>query len=788
MSTSKQSYPIIHLNDDAVLFPNILNHVTIHRGKSLQALMYYVKEGREQVLFVPQLDHRDPWSLNPIGVIGDVIAMKREEDSASLVVAGRYRVRLTDIFENEANILCAHVRKARENHKLEQDAFILRESIMGILQAFAAEVETDQQERENYLEDFKNIKDLNTLLNLIMFKTKFQQQHKLEFLNENSLQKRLYMLAHFFEYEVLKNDTVRQIRERAQQQMSRNHQEYVLNEQLKAIQKELGEINPEMDEYSAIQERIESSAMPEQARKKAETELKRLKMMPSHSSEASVSRVYLEWLCDYPWQKSTPLKLDLSEAEALLDEDHYGLEEIKNRIMEHLALLQRNPDGKAPILCFVGPPGVGKTSLGQSIARSMGRAFERIALGGLHDEAEIRGHRRTYIGSQPGKIIQRLCKLNCNNPLILLDEIDKIGHDYRGDPADALLEVLDPAQNHRFSDHYLETEVDLSKVMFIATANTMNIPPALRDRMEIIQLPGYTQREKEEIGKRFLLPRQRDNHVLSEQDWQLDEDVLPRVIADYTREAGMRQLERELNKLARKVVRELAQGKKKVRVSAKDLSAYLGVPKYQRYEEDLADKQGVVTGLAWTSVGGELLYIEALQLQGKGKLSYTGQLGSVMQESVQIAYSVVKKYLQNQEHQLDWDSIDLHLHLPEGAVPKDGPSAGIALASVILSALCAYKIRGDVAMTGEISLQGRVLAIGGLKEKLMAAVRGGIRTVLIPRDNEKDLQDVPDEVKNALEIVLVRHVDEVFMRVFRQETPKKARRETASKSSKAKNK
>ena len=527
------------------------------------------------------------------------------------------------------------------------------------------------------------------------------------------------------------------------------------------------------NDVEQLEKSIKDAGMSADAEKKALSELNKLKQMSPMSAEANVIRNYLEWMIDYPWSKRRRSQYDIARAEKILERDHYGLEDVKERILDYLAVQKRNKHGKGPIICLVGPPGVGKTSLGKSIAEATGRDFDRISLGGVHDEAEIRGHRRTYIGSLPGKIVQKLCKLGSNNPLILLDEIDKIGMDHRGDPASALLEVLDPAQNNAFSDHYLETDIDLSGVLFIATANTLNIPAPLLDRMEVIRLPGYTSREKSEIATRYILPRQIREHGLRKDEFALEDGVVTDIIEDYTREAGVRNLEREIGKLARKSVRKLLTSDiKNIAINKSNLEDFLGVPKYRRSEDDLRNKIGCVTGLAWTSVGGETLQIEATIFRGKGKLNLTGQLGDVMKESIQAASSVVRSYLEANLPELRYDEYDIHMHLPEGATPKDGPSAGIGMATALLSAFSKIPVRGDLAMTGEITLHGRVLAIGGLKEKLLAAVRSHIKTVLIPEENRKDLREIPDEVKDALTIIPVSRIEQVFEHAFEpSETP-----------------
>jgi ATP-dependent Lon protease len=549
--------------------------------------------------------------------------------------------------------------------------------------------------------------------------------------------------------------------------MEKTQREYYLNEQMKAIQKELGD-EEGRDELAEIEEKIKRTKLSKEAREKATHELKKLRQMSPMSAEATVVRNYLDWLLSIPWGKKSKIKKDLVHAQEILDNDHYGLEKVKERIVEYLAVQQRTNKLTGPILCLVGPPGVGKTSLGKSIARATGREFVRVSLGGVRDEAEIRGHRRTYIGSMPGKIIQSMRKAKTSNPLFLLDEVDKMGADFRGDPSSALLEVLDPEQNHAFNDHYLEVDYDLSSVMFVTTANTLNIPPPLMDRMEIIRIAGYTEDEKVEIARRHLIPNAIGKHGLTPKEWMIDDDALLTVIRRYTREAGVRNLERELSTLIRKAVKELMISKKKnIRVTTKVIGDYLGVPKYRYGEVEEQDQIGVVTGLAWTDVGGELLTIEGAMMPGRGKMTVTGNLRDVMKESISAAASYVRSRAVafGIEPPL-FDKRDIHVHVPEGATPKDGPSAGVAMVAAIVSVMTGIPVRRDVAMTGEITLRGRVLPIGGLKEKLLAALRGGIKTVLIPEENAKDLVEIPDTVKNSLEILPVSRMDEVLARAL----------------------
>jgi ATP-dependent Lon protease len=568
----------------------------------------------------------------------------------------------------------------------------------------------------------------------------------------------------------------KRIRGRVKAQMEKSQREYYLNEQMKAIQKELGEMEDGVNEIQELEQKIEGAGMPKEAKEKATTELNKLKMMSPMSAEATVVRNYIDWLVKVPWKKRTKVLKDLMRAEEVLDEDHFGLEKVKERILEYLAVQQRVEKIKGPILCLVGPPGVGKTSLGQSIARATNRKFVRMSLGGVRDEAEIRGHRRTYIGSMPGKIVQNLSKTAVTNPLFLLDEIDKMAMDFRGDPSSALLEVLDPEQNTAFNDHYLEVDLDLSGVMFVCTANSLNIPAPLLDRMEVIRLPGYTEDEKMNIAKKYLLPKQMKNNGLKEGELKVGEDVLLDIIRYYTREAGVRNLEREIAKICRKAVRELLTGKgktKAVTVSTKNLDKYLGVQRFRYGKAEEENRIGQVTGLAWTEVGGELLTIEAATVPGKGKLQHTGQLGEVMQESIQAAMTVVRSRAQNLGLESEfYQKLDIHLHVPEGATPKDGPSAGIGMCTALVSALTKIPVKSEVAMTGEITLRGEVLPIGGLKEKLLAAHRGGITTVVIPVDNQKDLAEIPDNIKGNLDIRPVKWIDEVLeIALAEQPTP-----------------
>ena len=587
---------------------------------------------------------------------------------------------------------------------------------------------------------------------------------KQKLLEEKDIQKKLEIILGHLDSEIDVLSVEKRIRGRVKNQMEKTQREYYLNEQLKAIQKELGEIEEGKDETKVLEESIKKAKMSKEAEDKCFAELKKLKMMSPMSAESTVVRNYLEWMISLPWQKESKVSTDITVAQKVLDKDHYGLEKVKDRILEFLAVQSRIKKIKGPILCLVGPPGVGKTSLGKSIAKATGREFVRMSLGGVRDEAEVRGHRRTYIGSLPGKIMQMMKKAGTKNPLILLDEIDKLGSDYRGDPSSALLEALDPEQNNSFNDHYLEVDYDLSNVMFVTTANTLNIPGPLLDRMEVIRISGYTEDEKTEIAKRYLVPKQIKDNGLKDEEWKINDESIRSIIRHYTRESGVRNLERELSKLTRKAVKEIVTNKHaNIEINNSNIDAYLGVKKFKYGEIEENDKVGVVTGLAWTEVGGELLSIETLVMPGKGKLELTGKLGDVMKESMRAAKSFVRsKCLDFGIIPPTFDKKDIHIHVPEGATPKDGPSAGIGMVTSIVSALTGIPIRKDVAMTGEVTLRGRVLPIGGLKEKLLAALRGGIKTAIIPDENEKDLKEIPQNVKDGLKIIPVRNVEEVL--------------------------
>lgn len=769
----ENTLPVLPLRD-VVVYPHVIVPLFVGREKSIAALNI-ANDNQQELLLIPQKDAsiRDPEivDLHPVGTVGRIVQMAKLSDgTVKVLVEGLRRIEIV-AWQEDQSYLQASYRDYGTTSATPTD----EQRAMGktAVEQFTRFLKENDKNADDLLQNLRQLNNPGRIADTIAAHMDLSLERRITILDSTALNDRLQHILIFLEEELEKSDLDRKIRRRVKQQMERNQREYYLNEQIKAIQKELGEMEDALNDVEQLEKSIKDAGMSADAEKKALSELNKLKQMSPMSAEANVIRNYLEWMIDYPWSKRRRSQYDIARAEKILERDHYGLEDVKERILDYLAVQKRNKHGKGPIICLVGPPGVGKTSLGKSIAEATGRDFDRISLGGVHDEAEIRGHRRTYIGSLPGKIVQKLCKLGSNNPLILLDEIDKIGMDHRGDPASALLEVLDPAQNNAFSDHYLETDIDLSGVLFIATANTLNIPAPLLDRMEVIRLPGYTSREKSEIATRYILPRQIREHGLRKDEFALEDGVVTDIIEDYTREAGVRNLEREIGKLARKSVRKLLTSDiKNIAINKSNLEDFLGVPKYRRSEDDLRNKIGCVTGLAWTSVGGETLQIEATIFRGKGKLNLTGQLGDVMKESIQAASSVVRSYLEANLPELRYDEYDIHMHLPEGATPKDGPSAGIGMATALLSAFSKIPVRGDLAMTGEITLHGRVLAIGGLKEKLLAAVRSHIKTVLIPEENRKDLREIPDEVKDALTIIPVSRIEQVFEHAFEpSETP-----------------
>ncbi|WP_114966831.1 endopeptidase La [Alkalilacustris brevis] len=760
---SSNSYPVLPLRD-IVVFPHMIVPLFVGREKSVRALEEVMQEDR-QILLSSQIDaaEDDPTEagIYKAGVLANVLQLlKLPDGTVKVLVEGQSRVRITEFLPNDSYF------EARAEPLTEMPGD--EATTAALLRSVAEEFERYAKIRKNIPEEalaaVAEARDAAKLADLVAGHLGVEVEQKQEILETLNVTERLEKIYGLMQGEMSVLQVERKIKTRVKSQMERTQREYYLNEQMKAIQKELGDGEDGQNEVAELEEKIKATKLSKEAREKAEAELKKLKNMSPMSAEATVVRNYLDWMLSIPWGKKSRVKKDLDRAEKVLDDDHYSLEKVKERIVEYLAVQARSSKLRGPILCLVGPPGVGKTSLGRSVARATGREFIRISLGGVRDESEIRGHRRTYIGSMPGKIIQAMKKAKTTNPLILLDEIDKMGQDFRGDPASAMLEVLDPEQNATFTDHYLEVEYDLSNVMFLTTANSYNMPSPLLDRMEIIPLSGYTEDEKAEIAKRHLISKQVKNHGLKKDEFALTDAALKEVIRTYTREAGVRNLEREIAKLARKAVTEIIRKKaSRVEITPENLADYLGVPRHKYGLAEKEDQIGVVTGLAWTSVGGELLSIEALRLPGKGRMKTTGKLGDVMKESIDAASSFVRSIAPDIGVKPPrFDKIDIHVHVPEGATPKDGPSAGVAMVTSIVSVLTQIPVRKDIAMTGEVTLRGNVLQIGGLKEKLLAALRGGIKTVLIPEDNAKDLPEIPDNVKEGLEIIPVGNVRDVL--------------------------
>ncbi|MGB7433299.1 MAG: endopeptidase La [Ahrensia sp.] len=756
-------YAVLPLRD-IVVFPHMIVPLFVGRQKSIAALED-VMERDEPILLATQKnasdDDPEADEIYLEGTLARVLQLlKLPDNTVKVLVEGMHRVKVSEFVAGEA-FLQAH---ATETKDPEEDPIELGALSRTVVKEFENYVKLNKKISPDVVQAVAEQQDVSKLADTVASHLVLKIGEKQELLQTASVQQRLELALGHMEAEISVLQVEKRIRSRVKRQMEKTQREYYLNEQMKAIQKELGDGEDGQGELAEIEDKISKTKFPKEAREKVDAELKKLKQMSPMSAEATVVRNYMDWMLSIPWKKKSKVKYDLKVAQNVLDDDHFGLDKVKDRIVEYLAVQKRQNKLKGPILCLVGPPGVGKTSLAKSIAKATGREYVRMALGGVRDEAEIRGHRRTYIGSMPGKIIQSMKKAKKSNPLFLLDEIDKLGADYRGDPSSALLEVLDPEQNSTFMDHYLEVEYDLSDVMFITTANTLNIPGPLMDRMEIIRIAGYTEDEKLEIAKRHLLSQAVSDHALKQGEFDVSEEALRQVIRLYTREAGVRNLKRELMKLARKAVTTILRDDvKSVSVTPENLSDYLGVAKFRFGEIDAEDQVGVVTGLAWTEVGGELLTIEGIMMPGKGKMTVTGNLKEVMKESISAAASYVRSRAVDigVEPPL-FDKRDIHVHVPEGATPKDGPSAGIAMATSMVSVLTGIPIDKTVAMTGEITLRGRVLPIGGLKEKLLAAVRGGIKKVLIPADNEKDLPDIPDNVRKALEIVPVSHMDEVL--------------------------
>ncbi len=767
-SAESRVLPLLPLRD-VVVFPHMVIPLFVGRPKSIKALEAAMEEGKNVVLVAQKSaakDEPNPEDLYAVGTVSTILQMlKLPDGTVKVLVEGVQRARIERVLTEKANFEAEIELIASE----EPDSNEVEAMRRTLLAQFDQYVKLNKKIPPEVLTSLAGIDGAGRLSDTIAAHLPLKLEQKQQILETFKVGTRLEQLLQLLETEIDIMQVEKRIRGRVKRQMEKSQREYYLNEQVKAIQKELGD-SEEGADLEELEKKIKAAHMPKEARAKAEAELKKLRLMSPMSAEATVVRNYIDTLVALPWKKKTKVSTDLKNSEKVLDADHYGLEKVKERILEYLAVQQRVDKLKAPILCLVGPPGVGKTSLGQSIARATNRKFVRMSLGGVRDEAEIRGHRRTYIGSMPGKILQNMSKVGVRNPLFLLDEVDKMGMDFRGDPSSALLEVLDPEQNHTFVDHYVEVEYDLSDVMFVATANTLNIPAPLLDRMELIRLSGYTEDEKVHIAKQYLLPKQIKSNGLKEGELAVTDSALHDITRYYTREAGVRGMDRELAKIARKVVKSILTKKKEgshLTVNSKNLDKYLGVRKYTYGIAEKENQIGQVTGLAWTEVGGELLTIEAVKLPGKGNTVTTGKLGEVMQESIKAAVSVVRARAKRLGIPEDfYQTLDLHIHLPEGATPKDGPSAGNAIATAITSVLTGIPVRCDVAMTGEITLRGEVLPIGGLKEKLLAAHRGGIKIVLIPQENVKDLQEIPDEVKSAIEIVPVRWFDEVLERAL----------------------
>jgi len=761
------TYPVLPLRD-IVVFPGMIVPLFVGREKSVKALEEVMKDDK-QILLIAQKnasqDDPGPEDIYTIGTLGTVLQLlKLPDDTVKVLVEGGKRVKIVgytgrpDFFE--ATVV--------EMEEAPTEAAELQAAARTVVSEFENYVKLNKKVPPEVVVSINKIEDPAKLADTISAHLALKVAEKQQLLELESVSKRLERILGLMEGEIGVLQVEKKIRNRVKRQMEKTQREYYLNEQMKAIQKELGETEDGRDEISELEKRIKKTRLSKEAREKANAELKKLRTMSPMSAEATVVRNYLDWLLSIPWRKPTKIIKDLKYAEDILNADHHGLEKVKERILEYLAVQQRVDKMKGPILCLVGPPGVGKTSLGKSIAKATGRNFVRMSLGGVRDEAEIRGHRRTYIGSLPGKVIQSMKKAKSSNPLFLLDEIDKLGADFRGDPSSALLEVLDPEQNTTFNDHYLEIDYDLSNVMFITTANSLRMAQPLLDRMEIIRIPGYTEDEKVEIAKRHLMKKVSEANGLKDAEWSVSDTAIRDLIRYYTREAGVRNLEREIAGLARKAVKEIvSKQSKKVAITHKNLEKFAGVRKFRYGEAEAEDMVGVVTGLAWTEVGGEILTIESVLLPGKGNVKTTGKLGDVMQESVSAAMSYVRSRSTTFGIKPTvFEKRDIHVHVPEGATPKDGPSAGIAMATSIVSVLTGIPVRRDIAMTGEITLRGRVLPIGGLKEKLLAALRAGIKTVFIPKENEKDLAEIPDNVKKNLEILAVSHVDEVIGRAL----------------------
>ena len=768
--SAQKTLPVLPLRD-IVVYPNMVAPLFVGRDKSVRALEM-VDDGESEIMLVAQkeasVDDPKADDLYNIGTVATILQLlKLPDGTVKVLVEGRARARISELHDR-GEYFEASVDAFADTGSDKPD---LEALVRAVQEQFEAYAKLNRKIPSEAVANIGQITDPGRLADTVAAQLSARLSDKQAFLELSDVTERLERIFSVMEGEMGMLQMERKIKNRVKRQMEKTQREYYLNEQMKAIQRELGEgggSDGERDELAELEEKIADTPLSEEARNKAEAELRKLRQMSPMSAESTVVRNYLDWLVSLPWDNLKDVETDLGKAEDVLDEDHFGLEKVKERILEYLAVQKRTEKLRGPILCLVGPPGVGKTSLGRSIAEATGRDFVRVSLGGVRDESEIRGHRRTYIGSMPGRVIQSLKKVDSNNPLFLLDEIDKLGMDYRGDPAAALLEVLDPEQNSTFNDHYLEVDYDLSNVMFVTTANSLNMPQPLLDRMEIIRIAGYTEDEKLEIAKRHLIPKIRKDHGLEESEWIVTDDAVRDLVRYYTREAGVRSLEREIAKLARKSVRRITQGGEvSVTVNPENLADFSGVRKFRYGLADTDDQVGAVTGLAWTETGGDLLTIEAVQMPGRGGMKVTGNLRDVMKESIQAASSLVRARAINLGIRPDtFNTTDIHVHVPEGATPKDGPSAGIAMTTAIVSLLAGNPVAADVAMTGEVTLRGRVLPIGGLKEKLLAALRGGIKTVLIPEENEKDLAEIPDNVKAGLEIVPVGDINEVLARAL----------------------
>ena len=758
-----ETFPVLPLRD-IVVFPHMIVPLFVGREKSVKALEEVMKDDKRILLssqIDPSIDEPQTDGIYKVGVLANVLQLlKLPDGTVKVLVEGGVRVKIINFVDNkfffEAN--------ASEIREVDGDETTTKALVRSVGKEFERYARAKKNIPDEALSSIAEATEANKLADLVAGHLGLEIEQKQDLLETLSITERLEKVYGLMQGEMGVLQVEKKIKSRVKTQMERTQREYYLNEQMKAIQKELGDGEDGENEITELENKIANIKLSKEAKEKVDGEIKKLKNMSPMSAEATVVRNYLDWILGIPWNVKSRVKKDLAKAETVLNDDHYGLEKVKERIIEYLAVQQRSKKLKGPIMCLVGPPGVGKTSLGKSVARATGREFIRISLGGVRDESEIRGHRRTYIGSMPGKIIQALKKAKTSNPLILLDEIDKMGQDFRGDPASAMLEVLDPEQNNTFSDHYLEVEYDLSDVMFLTTANTYNMPAPLLDRMEIISLSGYTEHEKLEIAIQHLVSKQLKNHGLKKNEIEITDSAITEIIRTYTREAGVRNLEREIAKIARKVVTQIVKKElNSVTVSDHNIANYLGVKKYRFGLAEEEDQIGAVTGLAWTSVGGELLTIEALKLPGKGRMKTTGKLGDVMKESIDAASSYVRSISPSLGVKpTSFDKLDIHVHVPEGATPKDGPSAGLAMVTSIVSVLTRIPIRKDLAMTGEVTLRGNALGIGGLKEKLLAALRGGIKTVLIPAENEKDLTEIPDNLKEGLEIIPVSHVQEAL--------------------------